>query len=347
MEGLELRGLTNCVNIIIGADHGMSQTTKGRRSFADEHGGDRYCYSEGQEEKGVYCYTGVVARIGPALFSSGEKFNVEQEWDSFKCSRTDPENPARWKAYRKDTDLPKRLHYHSSVRVEPIVMPMDDEWYSSKSQSASYTLLGNHGYDNLYESMRALFVGFGPSFKQGFETEYIHQNIELYNMMCHLVGVEPSENNGTVGSMNHVLRPEYQVPITSIGGNDVPKYETYNSDDHKNCECADEESKNEILINLETGPNDTPLPVVSSKKSHHALPYTDRWTIFEQESEKTVLTTYKIKKGSVLSESSSVDGCIRPDPRLSETGCPPAVVNNQMFYMNQGFSSDAGLVENL
>ena len=123
----------------------------------------------------------------------------------------------------------------------------------------------------------------------------------------------------------------------------MPKYETYSSVDHENCGCADEESKNLILLNLETGPDDTPLPAVSSKKTHHALPYADRWTIFEEESERTVLTTYTIKKGSVVG---SAVGCIRPDPRLSETTCP-ASVNNQMFYMHQGFSGDAGLVENL
>ena len=64
--------------------------------------------------------------------------------------------------------------------------------------------------------MRALFIGYGAGFKQGFTTEYIHQNIELYHMMCHLLNIEPAPNNGTVGSMNHVLQNVYECKNLSI-----------------------------------------------------------------------------------------------------------------------------------
>lgn len=38
--------------------------------------------------------------------------------------------------------------------------------------------------------------------------------------------------------------------------------------------------------------------------------------------------------------------CVRPDPRLSEKSCP-GIINNQMFYMHPGFSTDSELTNNL
>ena len=75
--------------------------------------------------------------------------------------------------------------------------------YSSRTDSEDNTagvpsackLKGNHGYDNLYASMHALFVGYGPAFKTGIEVPAF-ENIELYNLMCDLVGISPSPNNG-------------------------------------------------------------------------------------------------------------------------------------------------------
>ena len=182
MEGLIMRGMENCVDLVVVADHGMSANSKGRRSFINEYFDEdsdgsentRYCNNE------AYCSTGCNARIGPNI--NQKDFNFEKSWNQLKCSRQDPFNPAHWKTYKTGKDLPKRLHYHANSRIDPIVMSMDDSWYSQKNQEDYYTLLGNHGYDNLYESMRALFVGYGPSFKENFETEYVHQNIELYHM---------------------------------------------------------------------------------------------------------------------------------------------------------------------
>lgn len=59
-------------------------------------------------------------------------------------------------------------------------------------------------------TVQALFIASGPEFLHNIQPEPFH-NIELYNLMCHLTGVEPSPNNGTMGSLYHILAqpPEY------------------------------------------------------------------------------------------------------------------------------------------
>lgn len=62
--------------------------------------------------------------------------------------------------------------------------------------NAEWVLLGNHGWDNLNSEMQAMFVAQGPSFKKSTEIRPFH-NIDLYNLMCAMVGVDPAPNNGT------------------------------------------------------------------------------------------------------------------------------------------------------
>ena len=249
IDALDQRGLLSCVNIVIGADHGMAKNSKNDRSFIDDYTEPGYCdkwKDYDNDDNFAYCYTGTQATIGPKLYDYDKQFSYEKEWSKFQCSRP---AGAHWWAYRGDQDLPRRLHYQdNNDRIPYIVMLMEDEYYSSKNTKSSYSLVGNHGYDNQYDSMRALFVAYwrgsthckrskiteignvvnynttsramqqtspshGSAFKQQLTTDYVHQNIELYNMFCKLTGVSPAPNNGTSGSMNHILADRYQVDV--------------------------------------------------------------------------------------------------------------------------------------
>merc|ERR1712168_1167779 len=87
IDGLKARDLLGCINIIIGADHGMAPNNENRRSFMNDFGGEKDVkYCSNYKESGVYCYSGAVGRIGPAL-NSGGKFDVDNEWPKFKESR--------------------------------------------------------------------------------------------------------------------------------------------------------------------------------------------------------------------------------------------------------------------
>lgn len=115
------------------------------------------------------------------------------------------------KPYLK-ADLPKRLHFANSRRIEDVNVLVDPKWlFERYPGSLTFCSGGTHGYDNDVESMHAMFVSYGPKFQSKTEIEPF-SNIELYNLMCDVLEISPAANNGTRGSMNHILRRPHHTP---------------------------------------------------------------------------------------------------------------------------------------
>lgn len=55
---------------------------------------------------------------------------------------------------------------------------------------------GLHGFDNLHPDMRATFIAKGPAFPSGVWLEPF-RNVEVYGLVCQLLGLTPAANNGT------------------------------------------------------------------------------------------------------------------------------------------------------
>jgi predicted AlkP superfamily pyrophosphatase or phosphodiesterase len=55
--------------------------------------------------------------------------------------------------------------------------------------------LGNHGFDNDLESMRAIFIADGPSFRGGSRLP-VFQNIDVYSLLAELLHLKPAANDG-------------------------------------------------------------------------------------------------------------------------------------------------------
>ncbi|KAK1789432.1 hypothetical protein P4O66_015361, partial [Electrophorus voltai] len=121
-----------------------------------------------------------------------------------------------FKAYLKQ-DLPKRLHYANNRRIEDVHLLMERKWLISMGPPenrlpGSCWYFGDHGFDNKISSMQTIFLGYGPSFK--FRTQVPpFENIELYNLMCDLLGLTPAPNNGTHGSLNSMLKNPSYTPV--------------------------------------------------------------------------------------------------------------------------------------
>jgi ectonucleotide pyrophosphatase/phosphodiesterase family protein 6 len=56
--------------------------------------------------------------------------------------------------------------------------------------------IGMHGWDNLREEMSAIFFARGPSFKRKHQIPEM-RNLEIYNVLCHILGLTPAPNNGS------------------------------------------------------------------------------------------------------------------------------------------------------
>jgi predicted AlkP superfamily pyrophosphatase or phosphodiesterase len=48
--------------------------------------------------------------------------------------------------------------------------------------------------------MYPIFIGHGPSFKKNFTIKSFN-NVDIYPLMCYLLGIEPSANNGSLDNV--------------------------------------------------------------------------------------------------------------------------------------------------
>uniref|UniRef100_A0A672YYH5 Ectonucleotide pyrophosphatase/phosphodiesterase 1 n=1 Tax=Sphaeramia orbicularis TaxID=375764 RepID=A0A672YYH5_9TELE len=177
MNGLKQLRLHRCVNVIIVADHGMESTSCDRMEVLEDLVGDI---------RSLWVTEGPFGRI--------------RAKDKHTCKKPDQ----KIKAYLK-SNLPKRLHFANSRRIEDVNVLVDAKWLYPGS--LTFCSGGAHGYDNDFESMHAMFLSYGPQFQPNTQVEPF-SNVELYNLMC-----DPSvQNNGTHGSLNHILRRPFFSP---------------------------------------------------------------------------------------------------------------------------------------
>ncbi|XP_074846660.1 ectonucleotide pyrophosphatase/phosphodiesterase family member 3 isoform X2 [Carettochelys insculpta] len=200
MEGLKQRNLHNCVNLIVLADHGMDKTYCNQLEYMTDY----------FNQINFYMYEGPAARI--RAYSVPEDyftFDSEGIVKNLTCRKLNQ----HFKPYLTP-NLPKRFHYANNIRIDKVHLLVDRQWLAVRNKSYMFCGGGNHGYDNEFKSMEALFIAYGPSFKEKTEVEPF-ENIELYNLMCDLLHIKPASNNGTHGSLNHLLKTPFYNPSWS------------------------------------------------------------------------------------------------------------------------------------
>ncbi|XP_047491362.1 venom phosphodiesterase-like [Penaeus chinensis] len=186
MIALNNTNLVQCLNILVVSDHGAA-TASCSSSF----------YLESffpNITKKAEVFTGAVGRLRAA---SGDKAVEEEILSVSQCK-----NP-RVRVLPKYL-LPRRYHYANNDRIEEVILDTKPDT-RIVVDTKNYCKKGEHGFNNLEPSMQATFIGFGPDLKVNY-TARSFRNVELYNLMSHLIKVKPSPNNGTLGSLDHLLR---------------------------------------------------------------------------------------------------------------------------------------------
>ena len=64
---------------------------------------------------------------------------------------------------------------------------------------------GGHGHDNKYQEMMAIFIAHGDALKKGYVAEPF-ENVEVYNLMCKILGLKPAKNDGDLNRVKAMLR---------------------------------------------------------------------------------------------------------------------------------------------
>ncbi|KAM9403635.1 autotaxin isoform 1-T1 [Salvelinus alpinus] len=204
MDGLKQIKLHRCVNIIMVGDHGMEEAHCDRTEFLSS-----YMPSTVDD---IILIPGSLGRIR-SRYPNNPKYDAKSVVANLTCKKTEQ----HFKPYLKQ-HLPKRLHYANNRRIEDIHLLVERKWHiarkspeGGKRHPGKCGFAGDHGYDNKINSMQTIFFGYGPMFK--FKTKVpVFENIELYNVMCDLLGLKPASNNGTHGSLNHLLKSPVHKP---------------------------------------------------------------------------------------------------------------------------------------
>lgn len=188
-SGLKDRSLDDKINIILVGDHGMAPVSCQRVDYLDKYNVTLNDIQSPQK------YGGTFMSIDPK-----PGFTAEDVVSRLKCK-------PRLRAFLRE-NLPKRLHYINNRRIGQVIVIAEDSWQigTNSTAGARYCDGGAHGYDNLDANMRTLFVAQGPSFKKGEVVEPF-QNTEIYNMITSVLGLKPAPNDGTPGSLCHLLDP--------------------------------------------------------------------------------------------------------------------------------------------
>ncbi|XP_049585997.1 autotaxin [Syngnathus scovelli] len=225
MNGLKQLKLHRCVNVIIVGDHGMEEAHCGQTEFLSN-------YLTNVDD--IILIPGSLGRIRPRFFNN-PKYNPKAIVANLTCKKPDQ----HFRPYLKQ-NLPKRLHYANNRRIEHVHLLVDRKWHIARKAPEVKRLcgfFGDHGYDNKINSMQTIFLGYGPSFK--FKTKVpVFESIELYNLMCDLLGLTPAPNNGTHGSLNHLLKnPFYKPTMPEEVSKPTTSVQVHTGTDDLGCNC--------------------------------------------------------------------------------------------------------------
>ena len=182
MSGLESRKIYDSVDVIVVADHGMSAISPARVVYLDNV---------------VDSASVNVVNLTPNLMIAAR----DGDTDALLARLRKLPHLTVW----KKQEVPARLHYGTSKRITPIVGVVDDGWMLGWRHAKPYDDGGEHGYDNAVPNMRALFLARGPDFRPG-STLAEFPNIDVYDLLARLLGIDPAPNDGSVTPLLPVLR---------------------------------------------------------------------------------------------------------------------------------------------
>lgn len=192
VSGLKARGIDKKVNIIIVSDHGMAPVNLKNATFLDDY------FNFDLTER--ILWTNEIIQIFPK----------EGKTDEIHSKISDLKHATCW----KKADIPDRLNYKQGKRVAPIICSSEEGWITTSRERYDDWMKdvidpekprGAHGYDNRYQSMQATFIAHGEAFKNGYTAEPF-ANIDVYSLMCRILGLKPAINDGNLDAVRGMLK---------------------------------------------------------------------------------------------------------------------------------------------
>jgi predicted AlkP superfamily pyrophosphatase or phosphodiesterase len=186
VEGLTARGLLDHANLVLTADHGMTEVSPDRRFFMDSVIGES-------------AFKTVTS--GPVM---GLSLTVDAPADSLAKLKALDGPVHCW----PKADLPARWHYGQNPRVPPIVCVADPGWlittHAQVANAKGEPEKGAHGFDPASPQMAALFLAHGPAFRPGTRLPAF-DNVDVHPLMAQLLGLKAPLDDGTAQVFAPVL----------------------------------------------------------------------------------------------------------------------------------------------
>ncbi len=179
---IQLLPFADKVNLIITGDHGMTSVDPKRFVDIDDvlpkHWYERFCND----------YPTLIYASAP------------QYIDSICDALQGVDHIRAW----KKADLPAYLGYGTNKNMGDVVVLPDVGWLFADKPSKKQR--GSHGFDHMAADMQVGFRAIGPDFKVGYEKPDRFRNVCIYPLLCYLLGVTPSPNDGSLDEVRDLLR---------------------------------------------------------------------------------------------------------------------------------------------
>ncbi|CAL9227349.1 unnamed protein product [Arabidopsis halleri] len=203
IRGLKKRKVFSDVHVILLGDHGMVTNCDKKVIYIDDLADWIKIPADWIQD-----YSPVLAmnpRWGKDVKNPGEKnaelvAKMNEALSSGKVA-----NGEFLQVYLKE-NLPQRLHYSDSSRIPPIIGMVGEGLMVKQNRTYVQECSGTHGYDNMFFSMRSIFVGYGPRFRSGRKVPSF-ENVQVYNAVAEILGLRPAPNNGSSLFTRSLLLP--------------------------------------------------------------------------------------------------------------------------------------------
>ena len=190
MDQLKNVSLIDKVNVIFVSDHGMVNASSERVIVLENYIDPSTCrLVEG----------GTIGHIWPNEGMLDEIYN----------NLTKPNTPDHLAVYKK-ADIPDEYHWKHNRRIPPLYLEPDPGWTLAKTNASvrqGTWVRGDHGWPPQKSKTHSILFAQGPAFKVGYEIEPF-SILDLYPMMCDLLGIEPRPNNGTMATVKKMYKDE-------------------------------------------------------------------------------------------------------------------------------------------
>nr|WP_320037123.1 ectonucleotide pyrophosphatase/phosphodiesterase [uncultured Bacteroides sp.] len=175
---IEKLPIASKVNVIITADHGMTEISPDRFVCMKD-----YLPSRWVEKVDGTNPTSIFTREG---YRDSVLMNLRKV--------------AHIKAYMKE-EIPASLNYGTSDRIGDVVVCPDCGWQFA---NALAPIKGAHGYDPNSPDMQVIFYAYGPDFKKNYKSKGFI-NVDIYPLLAYLLRVNPEKTDGDFNRIKDIL----------------------------------------------------------------------------------------------------------------------------------------------